>query len=110
MLAEGKKLASGSSDATVRIWDVETAATLQVLAQHTGWVLFLRERGQHIISGSRDNTIRVWDYEEGKCLEALEGHMGAVRVMDWVGEGKLASGSSDGMVKVWAFDQNGTAK
>ncbi|SLM38085.1 wd40 repeat-like partial [Lasallia pustulata] len=34
---DGKQLASGSSDRTVRIWDAAMGATLQTLEGHSGW-------------------------------------------------------------------------
>lgn len=57
---------SGSSDQTVRAWDLTTGALIgQPLTGHTAVVFTLAttqlDGRPVIISGSRDDTIRTWD-------------------------------------------------
>ena len=62
---DSKKLASGSQDGTVIVWDVETEKPLVTLTGHTGFIKGLRflEDGKTLISGGNDGTIRLWDID-----------------------------------------------
>jgi WD40 repeat protein len=70
----GKELASGSSDKTIRIWDVATGATLQTLEGHSDyvWAVAFSPNGKQLASGSSDTTIRIWDAATGATLQTLE--------------------------------------
>jgi len=67
---DGKWAASGSTDKTVKIWDLETGECRATLKGHTDEVksVAITPDGGRILSGSNDNTIRVWEPKEGKCL------------------------------------------
>lgn len=55
-----ERLASGSADKTVRVWDIKTGQLLHTLRGHTKGVWCLEFFTQHLlISGSYDSTIRV---------------------------------------------------
>ena len=75
---DGQRIASGSCDKTVRVWDAETGAALfNPLEGHTGAVssVAFSPNRQRIVSGSYDMTVHVWDAETGAMLfELLEGH------------------------------------
>ncbi|KAM0444400.1 hypothetical protein ACHAO4_010201 [Trichoderma viride] len=77
---DGQRLASGSSDNTVRVWDANSGACLQTLEGHSRSVksVVFSPEGQRLASGSRDNTVRVWDANSGACLQTLEGHSRSV--------------------------------
>jgi WD40 repeat protein len=75
---------SGSHDATVRVWDLESRAVLyDPLKGHKGKVntVAVGELGGRpiAVSGGDDQMVRVWDLEAGRSLaEPLAGHD------DWV--------------------------
>ena len=71
---DGKQLASGSHDRTVRLWDLASGALLRVLDGHRGWVtsvLFAAD-GRTLFSGNSDGTIKRWDLETGECIHTFK--------------------------------------
>lgn len=55
----GKFLYSGSTDKTVKIWDVETGACVETVTGHKGPVTCLDVNLDFFVSGSEDGTLRV---------------------------------------------------
>lgn len=63
MVTDGRRLASGSSDRTVRIWDVESGTEIIVVGAHAKGVESVSwcPHGRRVASASQDGTSRVWD-------------------------------------------------
>ncbi|KAL2885559.1 Vegetative incompatibility protein HET-E-1 [Ceratocystis lukuohia] len=101
---DGQRLASGSSDSTVKIWDATSGACLGTLEGHgdaVSSVVFSND-GQRLASGSWDFKVKIWDATSGACLQTLEGHSGSVYSVAFSNDGqRLASGSEDSTVKIW---------
>ncbi len=60
---DGKILATGSSDHTVRLWDVATRTAIgRPLTGHTDWVLSVAfsPDGKLLATSSTDGTVRLW--------------------------------------------------
>jgi WD40 repeat protein/serine/threonine protein kinase len=60
---DGRRLATGSNDRTVKLWDTTTGEEVFTLRGHTAAVLCVAfsPDGQQIASGGYDRTVRVWD-------------------------------------------------
>ena len=60
---DGKRLASCSTDKTIKLWDVATGQETLTLKGHYSMVMsvaYSRE-GQRLASGSFDGAIKLWD-------------------------------------------------
>lgn len=109
---DGRRLASASWDETVRIWDVETGASVGVpLVGHTSGVasITFSPDGVYLASGSYDKTVRIWDAKTGVCIGApLEDHAKFVTSVTFSPDGlHLASGSGDRTVRIWDIKRTG---
>ncbi|MFM5942056.1 MAG: WD40 repeat domain-containing protein, partial [Dolichospermum sp.] len=61
----GKTAISGSSDRTIKTWDLETGEVKMTLEGHSSYVnaIAVTPDGKTAISGSSDRTIKTWDLE-----------------------------------------------
>ena len=101
---EGNTLASGSSDQTVRLWEVHSGKLLRTLQGHRAivWCLVFDPQGETLASGSVDTTVKLWEVANGELLRTLEGHKRCVRSLAFDSQGEtLVSGSDDQTVKLW---------
>ncbi|XP_048240296.1 F-box protein MET30-like [Haliotis rufescens] len=95
------RLASGSLDQTIKLWDIKSGELLQTLKGHTRGVWCLNFYTKHLlISGSYDSTIRIWNLRSGGTTRTLLGHEGPVWAMVRRGS-TLVSASQDKTAKVW---------
>lgn len=101
LLPDGR-LASGSSDTTIRLWDVATGVETARLEGHTSMVSALCVLADgRLASGSWDHTIRLWDVPTGAEMTRLEGHTGFVNALCLLADSRLASGSRDKTIRLW---------
>jgi WD40 repeat protein/serine/threonine protein kinase len=101
---DGKRLASGSGDKTVKVWDAATGQEVLTLKGHTSGVygVSYSPDSKRLASASWDHTVKVWDAATGQEVLTLEGHTRPVNGVSYSPDGKrLASASYDRTVKVW---------
>jgi len=101
---DGKFLASGSEDYTVKVWEVGSWREVATLKGHGSVVksVTFSPDGKFLASGSWDKTVKVWDVGSWREVATLKGHEGDVYSVTFSPDGKfLASGSWDKTVKVW---------
>ena len=101
---DGKFLASGSYDNTVKVWEVGSWREVATLKGHEDWVFSVTfsPDGKFLASGSRYKTVKVWDVGSWREVATLKGHRDHLWSVTFSPDGKfLASGSRDKTVKVW---------
>jgi WD40 repeat protein len=107
---DGRRLATGSRDRTVRIWDFGNGGELAVLRGHDDPVhgVAWSPDGRRLATVSGDRTARIWDADGGGELAVLRGHDDPVHGVAWSPDGRrLATGSSDGTARIWDVDGGG---
>jgi serine/threonine protein kinase len=101
---DGRTLASGSHDKTIKLWDVHSQREIATLTGHSDIVISVAfsPDGRTLASGSSDNTIKLWDVHSQREIATLTGHSELVTSVAFSPNGRtLASGSSDNTIKLW---------
>ena len=101
---DGRRIITGSSDNTAKVWDAATGQEILTLKGHTDRVnaIVVSPDGRRIVTGSSDNTAKVWDAATGQELLTLRGHADRVNAVAVSPDGRrIVTGSFDKTVKVW---------
>ena len=95
---------SGSTDKTIKFWDLTMEETTHTLQGHDSKVysMALSVDGAVALSASNDKTLRLWDVSTGKTLRVLEGHDARINSVAISADKNLAlSGSDDRTLRLW---------
>ncbi|OQE36875.1 hypothetical protein PENCOP_c011G00746 [Penicillium coprophilum] len=101
---DGRLLASGSNDKTIRLWNTSTGTLHQIFEGHSDLCrsVAFSPNGRILASGSFDKTVKLWDLVMTAALRSLEGHLDYVYSIKFSPNSRvLASGSKDKTVRLW---------
>ncbi len=102
-------IASGSWDATIKIWDYEgeddSISTLVGHESNVNCLLYLENWDKELlVSGSKDKNIKLWNVLKGEVIRTSKGHEGEVTSMlnlTSVEISMIVSGSEDKSLRIW---------
>jgi periodic tryptophan protein 2 len=102
---------SSSLDGTVRAYDLVRYQNFRTLTTPTPvqlTSLAVDSSGEMVCAGAMDPfQIYVWSLQSGKLLDVLSGHEGPLACLTFAhNNGRLASGSWDGTLKIWDIYKN----
>ena len=107
---DGKWVVSGSSEHTLKVWELESGRLLGSFGDFrdpSSWVraIVITPDGRKVISAGLDKTIKIWDLRSGRELGILKAHQEQINALIISPDGKtLYSASHDKTIKIWQTD------
>jgi WD40 repeat protein/serine/threonine protein kinase len=113
---DGNLLATGSGDphdrrkvGELKLWELRSGEATRLVPAHDGSVQSLafgrvRQDGEAVVilaSGGGDGVVILWDFARRSAQRRLAKHTGRVRVVAFTPDGRLATGSDDGTLRLW---------
>jgi WD40 repeat protein/serine/threonine protein kinase len=106
---DGRWIAAGCMDRTVRLYHLATGAEPRILYGHKGFVygVAFSPDSTLLTSVGEDRSVRLWEVATGRELGAFHGHAFHVFSVAFHPDGRrIASGGSEGVVKIWDVVQS----
>ena len=102
---DGKTVASGAQDRTIRLWDVETGQNIATFTGHKDVVFSVAfsPDGKMLASGAQDDTVKLWDVETGRNFHTFK-HNYRVFSVAFSPDGKVVAGGAWRGVKLWNIE------
>jgi WD40 repeat protein/DNA-binding XRE family transcriptional regulator len=104
---DGRRLATGSWDGSLKLWDIESGALLWAswFTDNIECLAFSPD-GFTISSGGGDATVQLLDVSTGALRKTLIGHNGPVFALAWSPNSRLlASGGTDRVIRLWELSE-----
>jgi WD40 repeat protein len=101
---EARRVVTGGTDETVRLWSVRTGGLLRRLNGQDGEPVAVAysPRGNHVASASTDGLGRVWRVASGRLIATLAGHGNRLTDVAFSSDGsQVATASRDRTGRIW---------
>ncbi|MCG8364724.1 MAG: WD40 repeat domain-containing protein [Pseudanabaenales cyanobacterium] len=110
---DGRYLASGGTDGTIRVWDLQAGRNVHTLVSRHGQVrsLAFSPDGTTLATGGEDGIIRLWAVRSGREQTAIQAHSQVVRDLAFDPLGRyIGSSSYDKTAKLWRVEDGTLAQ
>ena len=105
----GQSIVSGSTDKTVRLWDLQGNLFDQPFHAHENIVesVAFSPDDKYIVTSGDDGTVRLWNLQGKLIAQPFQGHKSPVKAVAFSPDGQLiVSGSSDDTLRLWDLQGN----
>jgi WD40 repeat protein len=100
---DGRRIASGSDDMTVQVWDAADGGHVYTYQGHSDQVIAVAwsPDGRRIASASNDHTVQVWDAASGGRILIYQVQKANVTAVAWSPDGGRIASASYETVQIW---------
>ncbi|KAF8665632.1 hypothetical protein AX16_000087 [Volvariella volvacea WC 439] len=114
---QGTRLASGSQDTDIILWDIVGEAGMRGHRDQITALRFLKSFAEHpsastapaqdiLVTSSKDTFLKVWDLTTQHCVQTVVAHRAEIWSMDVKEDQDLIfTGSGEGELKAWRMDR-----
>lgn len=108
---DNQTVATCSSDATIKLWNLASSKCWRTLAGHKKRVVAVAFSPDNrlLISGDEEGNLKLWSLITGSTLTSQVAHQGRITKILFSPAGRLlATAAQDGFIKLWEVDPHAT--
>jgi WD40 repeat protein len=101
---DGKHLAAGSLDGTIKLWDAGGKEVHNVKGHEGVWAIAFSPDSKRLATGGWDQRVKIWDVASGKEVQKIGAHDKTVSSIAFSPDGqRIASGGLDNVIRIWTL-------
>jgi len=103
LASHGNYLASGSTDESIKIYDLKNKKEVGSIIKHSAKITSLQfHQNSHLISGSEDGQMCIFRSKDWECIRSIKAHKECINCISIHPSGKIAlTCSRDRTLRIW---------